>query len=116
MKFYELYIKDTDGYFKEIPISVAQYIDSDGNLPNSNDNNKYVKRFYIIDNQIGLESGYKYPTAIRYASSIKFTISMDSSDKQKIFIPNVRIEYKEKLVNPSTGSLYSPMATITFKT
>lgn len=110
MQFYELYIKDTDGLYKEIPVSVVQHKDYNSAFPNQKTNAKYVRRFYIIDNQIGLQEGYQYPSVIRYAASIKIQIKMDKSKKQQIFIPTVRINYKEKVMNPETGALESPMA------
>lgn len=52
MKFFELYLKDIDGSFKEVPILIKNFVESDGQTPNKeNGNNKrYVRRFFIVDN------------------------------------------------------------------
>ena len=73
--FYQMYLKQNDGSFKEIPVSVDNYFISNQNILNyqvENDNDKILhKRFFIIFNRCS-------PGQLVFAQNVTLKIKLDN--------------------------------------
>lgn len=90
-KFFELFIVDVNGNLIDVPIKVLGLIDSSGATPNTGtDMSKYilVRRFFIFDTISGIKGAGQYlnqttnTTALRWISSAKLVIELDSKNQE----------------------------------
>ena len=62
-KFYEMFIKDVNGNYIDVPIKVLSLVDSSGATPNTgNDITQYilVRRFFIFDTLSGIKGAGQF--------------------------------------------------------
>lgn len=58
--FFDMYIEDTDGNLVDVPVLITNFIDSNGNTPNTaSDSNqsdwRLVRRFFMYDTISGVD-------------------------------------------------------------
>lgn len=134
MVFYELYLKDSDGSFVDIPVKIVNLKDSktflhysfwnkfcleSGNFPNTNEElstTEFTRRFFIFDTISGItkENGYSTgatPTIMRYAKTMRLITSVQEKDSTRINRPYLVIEYRSREVanldvNPTSSASF----------
>jgi hypothetical protein len=104
--FMELFILDRKGNLIDVPILLRNFNDSKGETPNAgsggfSDSWRLVRRFFLFDTISGIDqpNGYKggaTPRVVRWASSIKFKVTLDTTQQEKIYNPWVEITYRER--------------------
>ena len=110
--FYDLYVLDegTGGLYP-VPISITN-LKWNGDTPNINLENKicsrsniFVRRFFLFDIISGIPSTStnNIPNVVRYLSDIKFSIQIQSSNPEYIYVPIVMLTYKD-ISQPITDS------------
>ena len=106
--FFELYIQDNGGALIDVPILIRNFVDKNGNNPNTGtgvtDSWRFVRRFVIIETLSGIDqvNGYTnntVPSIVRWASEVKMKVTLDPDQKEKIYTPYVEITYREKSTN-----------------
>jgi meckelin len=64
-----------------------------------------VRRFFIYDTISGIDTPNGYttpgtiPRVVRWASTIKFKVTLEDSSPERIYTPYVEIEYRERMSN-----------------
>jgi hypothetical protein len=100
-----MYIQDFNGDIIDVPVSIRNFNDLNGNSPNAggqpSSNFRLVRRFFIYDTKSGIEGTNSYKnggisTVVRYAKSISLTVSLDSSQNEMIYRPLLTIDYRER--------------------
>jgi len=105
--FYELFILDRKGNLIDVPVLIRNFNNSKGLTPNTgtfSDDWRLFRRFFIYDTVSGIDqpNGYKTnstPRVVRWANSIKFKITLDSTQPERIFTPYVEMVYRERMAN-----------------
>ncbi len=101
-KFYELFVEDEDGTLVDVPVWVRTLIDASGDTPNQNDDeSKYVlvRRFFIFDTVSGIKGAGEYlnpttnTTALRWISTARIVIELDSKNWEQIYVPYLDLDY-----------------------
>lgn len=91
----------------DVPVLIRNFNNSKGLTPNTgtfSDDWRMTRRFFIYDTVSGIDqpNGYKTgatPKVIRWANSIKFKITLDSSLPERIYTPYIEIIYRERMSN-----------------
>ena len=119
--FYDLYLKDYNGDYIDVPVKINNYVDSTGSKPNQSSNSKnwkLTRRFFIYDTMSSLEGtdAYKnggYGTYIRWLSKVNIVVELKNDHTDTIYVPYVELEYssKAKVYIPSSST-----STVSFKT
>ena len=102
-----MYIQDSNGNLIDVPVKITNFIDKNGNTPNTgetfSDSWRFTRRFVIYDTISGIDQVGGYPSAlpsvVRWAADIKFKITLDPNQKQHIYNPYLEITYNEKSTN-----------------
>lgn len=112
--FYELFMKDVDGNYIDIPVKIQNYLVSTDQYPNHSEdinNWKLTRRFFIYDTLSGVEgngkyaAGSTYSTYVRWLHTVKIMVELDPNSNDKMYIPYVELEYRAKsLTNIDNGS------------
>lgn len=105
--FFELFILDRKANLIDVPVLIRNFNDSKLSTPNTgtfNDHWRLFRRFFIFDTISGIDTpnGYKsgaIPKVVRWASSIKFKITLDLTSPEKIYTPYIEIVYRERQTN-----------------
>lgn len=63
-----------------------------------------MRRFFVYDTLSGIDqvNGFTngaIPSIVRWANSIKFKITLDPDNKERIYTPYVEIDYRERASN-----------------
>jgi hypothetical protein len=107
--FFELYIEDSRGNLIDVPVLIHNFRDSTGALVNVKedyDTNRLVHRFFIYDTISGIESRIgasqdidsilaQKAKVVRFASSVRLTVTLHEDQAEKISKPLLEITYKE---------------------
>ena len=101
--FFDLYIQDLGGVAASttkwperlypVPIFVEN---APGNANSFSNDDFFVRRFFVIDEQMGVETVGAVPKAVSYARTFFVTTRMLTGDNQKIYVPNVRVTYASR--------------------
>jgi meckelin len=101
--FFDLYIQDLGGLAASttkwperlypVPIFVEN---APGNANSFSNDDFFVRRFFVIDEQMGVETVGAVPKAVSYARTFFVTTRMLTGDNQKIYVPNVRVTYASR--------------------
>ncbi|CAI2379959.1 unnamed protein product [Moneuplotes crassus] len=103
--FYDLWLKDTDGDYIDVPVKINNYIDSNNGRPNQKSDRsswKLTRRFFLYDTKSGLtgtdayKNGVLYGTYIRWVDKVKMIIELNTDGNDQIFVPYVELEYRAK--------------------
>lgn len=128
--FYDMYMVDkaktvADGEsLYPVPVRNRNYRTgntyvNDNTGPTDEDNDRFVRRFFLYDTLSGVTTVGSRPEILRYASEITLKMKIrptSDREKGKIFPPILSIKYVERRV-PSSGPLVGAMAgdTLTFR-
>ena len=91
-----------------MPVLIRKNNNSKGLTPNTgtsfSDEWRFFRRFFVFDTISGIDqpNGYKTgatPRVVRWANSIKFKITLDSTQNERIYTPYVEIVYRERMSN-----------------
>jgi hypothetical protein len=90
-----------------VPVLISNYRNEDEQFPNvgSSPRNSWqlVRRFFIYETLSGVQSASAYeeglrPYIIRFATKIELKITLDKKENEEIYLPLLKITYKEKVV------------------
>ena len=78
-----------------VPVLMENYLKDGKKVNEESDRAKWqlTRRFYVVDNQIGIRSGSEALQFIRYASKIEVNVRLRSSDGE-IYPPMLRLKYE----------------------
>ena len=102
--FFDLFIMDRNKNLIDVPVLIRNLRNKKGDLINTgttiSDSWRLVRRFFVYDtvSAITLLEGYSKkadPTIVRWASDIKIKITLDPTQKERIYTPYLDITYKE---------------------
>ena len=101
--FFDLYIQDLGGVAAStsewperlypIPVYVTN---AEANSNSFSNDDFFVRRFYVIDETLGVETDGADATAVTYAQTFSLTTQMTTSDNKKIYVPSVSITYASR--------------------
>ena len=94
MFLYDMFLSLGDDLYP-VPILMENYVEDNENVNEGSDREKWflTRRFYVIDNLIGISAGGNQELQyIRYSSKIEVNIRLRSSDGE-IYPPMLRIKY-----------------------
>jgi hypothetical protein len=102
--FFDLFIMDRNKNLIDVPVLIRNLRNKKGEQVNTgstiSDSWRLVRRFFVYDTVSGitLPDGYTKdadPTIVRWASDIKVKITLDQTQKERIYTPYLDITYKE---------------------
>ncbi|EDO36269.1 predicted protein [Nematostella vectensis] len=94
MYFYDVYLKVQDPLMYAVPVLVENYKKSGVAVNANSDQSRWQlsRRFFLVENIIGRNTGSNKVEVIRYAESIEMSIRLRSSDGE-IYPPFIKIKY-----------------------
>ena len=94
MFLYDMFLSLGDDLYP-VPVLMENYVKDNENVNEGSDRDKWIltRRFYIVDNVIGISAGGNQELQyIRYSPKIELNIRLRSSDGE-IYPPMLRIKY-----------------------
>eukprot|EP00003_Mantamonas_plastica_P003858 TRINITY_DN13032_c0_g2_i5.p1 TRINITY_DN13032_c0_g2~~TRINITY_DN13032_c0_g2_i5.p1 ORF type:complete len:838 (-),score=230.14 TRINITY_DN13032_c0_g2_i5:794-3010(-) len=100
MRFYDMYLLDGK-VLRPIAVRITNYLEGANKvnvnkLPVDTTNDILVRRFFMFDNMGGIIDAAQETTVLRYAESVKLTISLQKSKPGYIYPPVLQITYAER--------------------
>lgn len=89
--FYELFVMNSDNKLIDVPVYIQN--------PSSATNVEFVRRFYMYDNTGILNCIDEQRNFVRFARSIHLGITLQPSEKERIYRPVLEIKYDAKIVD-----------------
>lgn len=105
--FYEIFLLDSDGTLKDVPVLIENIRDENGDQVNTGSDKsswQLVRRFFIYDNisgRVGTDA-YKnkeQTTVLRYLVSAKLYVNLQTDTDEAIYIPYFELKYKSRLTS-----------------
>ena len=101
--FFDAYIQDLGGAaasssaWPERLYPVHVYVKEAPDNENSFSNDDFfVRRFFVIDETMGVKTAGEDPLAVTYARTIELVTAMTSSDNQRIYVPKMSVSYASR--------------------
>lgn len=105
--FYEIFLIDSNGLAKDVPVLIRNIRDENSNEVNSGSDEsswQLVRRFFIYDNISGRVGTDAYAnkvttTVLRYLVFAKLVVALQTDTDEAIYVPYFELEYKSRLTS-----------------
>jgi meckelin len=101
--FFDVFIQDLGGAAASsnawperlypVPVYVREAPDNDNAFVNDD---FFVRRFFVIDETVGVKTAGDAPLAVTYARTVELTTAMTSSDNKRIAVPKFSVSYASR--------------------
>ena len=101
--FFDVFIQDLGGAAASsnawperlypVPVYVREAPDNDNAFVNDD---FFVRRFFVIDETVGVKTAGDAPLAVTYARTVELTTAMSSSDNKRIAVPKFSVSYASR--------------------
>ena len=101
--FFDVFIQDLGGAAASsnawperlypVPVYVREAPDNDNAFVNDD---FFVRRFFVIDETVGVKTAGEAPLAVTYARTVELTTAMTSSDNKRIAVPKLSVSYASR--------------------
>lgn len=115
MFLYDMFIDLGDKIYP-VPVLMENYVSGNEKVNENSDRTKWqlTRRFFVVDNKIGISPGSKELEFIRYSSKIEVNIRLRSSDGE-IYPPMLRIRYEPLEVKDKAKSSIEMSFAVTYE-
>ena len=101
--FFDAYIQDLGGAAASssawperlypVPVYVKEAPDNENSFVNDD---FFVRRFFVIDETMGVKTAGEDPLAVTYARTVELVTAMSKSDNQRVYVPKMSVSYASR--------------------